>query len=144
MRVHEPRASVIGVLACASVAIACERGNPCPYFNHLVRLFDYTGLDEGLTGMRVGGSRRFIIPPGLAYGSDGKRARVCEYACRVRTAKSPRWLCVRKHTHTHTHSHVGYPRSGDNKGSMIPPDSTLYFQVRLRSVKGAGGGLFPF
>jgi len=61
------------------------------------------GLDEGLTGMRVGGTRRFVIKPELAYGSDG------------------------------------YPRSGDAKGSMIPGGSTLYFQVRLRSVKGLSG-----
>ena len=61
------------------------------------------GLDEGLTGMRVGGTRRFVIKPELAYGPDG------------------------------------YPRSGDDKGSMIPGGSTLYFQVRLRSVKGLSG-----
>eukprot|EP00620_Florenciella_sp_RCC1587_P017186 CAMPEP_0182571132 /NCGR_PEP_ID=MMETSP1324-20130603/12240_1 /TAXON_ID=236786 /ORGANISM="Florenciella sp., Strain RCC1587" /LENGTH=220 /DNA_ID=CAMNT_0024785637 /DNA_START=111 /DNA_END=773 /DNA_ORIENTATION=+ len=61
------------------------------------------GLDEGLTGMRVGGTRRFVIKPELAYGGDG------------------------------------YPRSGDDKGSMIPGGSTLYFQVRLRSVKGLSG-----
>jgi len=30
---------------------------------------------------------------------------------------------------------TGYPRDGDKKGSIIPPDATLYFQVRLRSIK---------
>lgn len=57
------------------------------------------GLEETLLGMRVGGTRRVVIPPQLAYGA------------------------------------TGYPRTGENKGSVIPPDSTLYFQVRLRSIK---------
>jgi FKBP-type peptidyl-prolyl cis-trans isomerase len=29
------------------------------------------GVDQGVTGMKVGGSRRLIIPPELAYGSTG-------------------------------------------------------------------------
>ncbi len=29
------------------------------------------GVDQGVTGMKVGGSRRLIIPPELAYGSAG-------------------------------------------------------------------------
>lgn len=32
------------------------------------------GFDEGVRGMRVGGRRQIIIPPGLGYGSQGSAA----------------------------------------------------------------------
>ena len=31
------------------------------------------GFVEGVTGMRVGGERTIVIPPSLAYGSDGRQ-----------------------------------------------------------------------
>lgn len=34
------------------------------------------GWDLGLVGMRVGGQRRLIIPPELAYGSQGRQPSI--------------------------------------------------------------------
>ena len=50
------------------------------------------GWDQGIVGMRVGGTRQLVIPPNLAYGSQGS-------------------------------------------GNVIPPNSTLIFDVDLLSVQ---------
>lgn len=42
---------------------------------------------------------------------------------------------------------TGFPREGDKKGAIIPPGATLYFEVRVRSIKlsqGLGFGLNLF
>jgi FKBP-type peptidyl-prolyl cis-trans isomerase FkpA len=35
-----------------------------------------TGFDRGVTGMRVGGIRRLVVPPDLAYGAQGSPPRI--------------------------------------------------------------------
>ncbi len=46
-----------------------DRGQPIDFVlgTHMV----IQGWDEGLTGMKVGGKRKLIIPPFLGYGSQG-------------------------------------------------------------------------
>ena len=34
------------------------------------------GFDEGVAGMRVGGERRLILPPDLAYGAQGRSPQI--------------------------------------------------------------------
>jgi FKBP-type peptidyl-prolyl cis-trans isomerase FkpA len=58
-----------------------ERDEPLP-----IRLGDgrvIEGWDEGITGMRVGERRRLVVPPDLAYGSQGSPPTIPRYATLV-------------------------------------------------------------
>jgi len=58
------------------------------------------GWEQGMPGMKVGGTRRLVIPPGLAYGG----------------------RCIEK-------------EPGSGGGCLIPPNSTLVFDVELLAVE---------
>jgi FKBP-type peptidyl-prolyl cis-trans isomerase len=67
-----------------------DRGEPYPFTVGAGQVI--AGWDQGVPGMRVGGTRRLTIPPHLAYGDLGR--------------------------------------------GVIPPDTTLTFDIELLSIEG--------
>jgi hypothetical protein len=47
-----------------------DRGQPLPFVLGVGEMIP--GFDEGVAGMKVGGTRRLILPPDLAYGAEGR------------------------------------------------------------------------
>ena len=49
-------------------------GPPLPFVLGVGQVI--AGWDQGVVGMRVGGERRLIMPPDLAYGSTGQAPNI--------------------------------------------------------------------
>jgi FKBP-type peptidyl-prolyl cis-trans isomerase len=47
-----------------------DRGQPLVFVLGVGQMIP--GFDEGVAGMKVGGTRRLILPPDLAYGAEGR------------------------------------------------------------------------
>jgi len=41
------------------------------YTRGIFSIYDTSGWEEGIVGMKVGGQRELVIPPELAYGTQG-------------------------------------------------------------------------
>ena len=72
---HQVVIHYVGTLVDDSVFDSSrERGTPFEFGlgkNQVIR-----GFDEGVTGMRVGGKRRLLIPPDLGYGERGSPPKI--------------------------------------------------------------------
>jgi FKBP-type peptidyl-prolyl cis-trans isomerase len=51
-----------------------DRGQPLSFVLGAGQMIP--GFDEGVAGMKVGGERRLIIPPDLAYGAQGRPPKI--------------------------------------------------------------------
>jgi len=51
-----------------------DRGQPLSFVLGAGQMIP--GFDEGVAGMKVGGERRLILPPGLAYGAQGRPPKI--------------------------------------------------------------------
>lgn len=83
-----------GTLTSGKVFDSTDAHGGQPFSFHLGLGEVIKGWDEGVAGMKVGGTRKLVIPPGLGYGSQ------------------------------------------DVGNGLIPPNSTLIFEVKLVSVGG--------
>ena len=68
-RVAEYRADVTLQVRAAQVETAIKE--VAELRNECIRRLRDAGLDEGVSGMRVGGKRQLVLAPQLAYGSRG-------------------------------------------------------------------------
>jgi FKBP-type peptidyl-prolyl cis-trans isomerase len=59
----------VGRLEDGDVFDSSRNGEPFTFLLGAGRVIE--GWEEGVRGMRVGGTRRLVVPPGLAYGEDG-------------------------------------------------------------------------
>ena len=68
--------SYTGTLANGTVFDATDKNGGQPFTFQLGGGQVIKGWDEGVVGMKVGGTRKLVIPPSLAYGSRGAGSTV--------------------------------------------------------------------